>query len=118
MAVKFIQYPFAIAGDKTAVPDVTQGDGSVSYQSGFTSDYQLIYGTDVNAKAVPRQKTNQILFDYGNAINQYQTHGFPDFIQPSDNGGVPYPYDVLSVVRYDPGTGVLLYRSLVNNNTA
>lgn len=118
MSVKFIKYPFAVAGDKTTVPDATQVDGSVSYQSGFPVDYQLVYGTDANAKAIPRFKFNQVMYDYGTVLNQYQANGFPDFITTLDNGGTPYPYNRFAIVRYDAGGGVLLYRSLVDVNVA
>lgn len=115
---KFFIYPFAYLGDKTTIPDAAQPDGSVSYTMGFTSDYQLIYGTDPNAKAVPRFGFNELMYDVTDAIRQYQTEGFPDFITSLENGGVPYPYDINAIVRYNPGSGVQLYISLVNSNTA
>jgi len=115
---KFFIYPFANIGDKTPIPDNTQPDGSVSYQMGFTSDYQLIYGTDPTAKAVPRFGFNELMYDITGAIRQYQTEGFPDFITSAQNGGVPYPYDIYAIVRYNPGTGMQLYISTTSGNTA
>lgn len=115
---KFFKFPFAVAGLKTAIPDPTQPSGSVSYESGFTSDYTLVYGTDPNAKAVPLNESNQLYFDITDALNQYQTHGFPDFITSADNGGSPYPYDIYAVVRYDNGGGVQIYENLVDGNIA
>ncbi len=36
---KFIKYPFALAGDKTTIPNPIQLDGSVSYVTGWGEDY-------------------------------------------------------------------------------
>lgn len=114
----FIRTPFAEGGDRTAIPNDPQPDGSVSYTSGFTLDYQGDYPTAPTAKPVPRLTMNEVLYDTTGAINQYQTHGFPDFITTADNGGTPFPYDIYAVVRYDAGSGVQLYQSIVNNNTS
>lgn len=110
---KFFIYPFAVIGDKTAIPDTAQPNGSVSYQMGFTSDYQLVYPTDPSGKAVPRYGFNELMYDVTSNIQQYQTHGFPNFITTADNGGSPYPYDINAVVRQ----GSVLYVSLTNGNT-
>lgn len=116
---KFIKYPFAQDGDKTPIPNTDQIDGSVSYQQGFGLDYQkkLLLG-DPTAKAIPRQGFNQIMYDTTSNIQQYQTQGFPNFITSADNDGSPYPYDIYAIVRYDAGSGVQLYQSIVNNNTS
>ncbi len=114
---KFFKYPFAVAGDKSTIPELAQPDGSISYEMGYTSDYTQIYGTDPNAKAVARYTFNELMYDTTDALNQYQTHGVPDFITSADNGGTPYSYDIHSMVRYDPGSGVQVYRSLISSNT-
>lgn len=114
----FFKTPFAQNGDRQAIPDASQIDGSLSYTDGFTEDYQGDYPVDPTAKPVPRLSMNEVLYESTLAIQQYQTHGFPDFITTVDNGGSPYPYDVNAIVRYDPGSGVQLYISLVNNNTS
>lgn len=108
---KFFDYPFATAGDKTTIPDLAQPDGSVSYQIGFGSDYQLIYPSDPSSKAIPRYGFNQLMYDVTGAVQQYQTYGFFEY-------QTGWAYDVAAVVRYNPGSGVLLYQSLVPGNTA
>jgi len=117
MAVYFFKYPFATAGDRTAVSTASAG-GTVSWQDGWTIDYQKELGVDVDAKPIPRDASNQIMYDVTNNLNQYQTHGVPDFITTADNLGVPFPYDIFSYVRYDDGGGYQVYKSLANANIA
>lgn len=114
---KFFVYPFAVAGVTTPIPDPTQVSGSVSYQQGFGIDYTLPYGSNPNALPVPLGSMNQLFNDITSAIQQWQVHGIPDFITTLDNDGSPYPYDIYSLVRFDPGTGVQVYISTISNNT-
>jgi microcystin-dependent protein len=114
---KFFLFPFAQAGDKAAIPDDTQPSGSVSYETGFTADYQKDLLTDPDAKPIPRDQSNQLYFDITEAIRQYQTNGAPDWITAADNGGVAFPYEIYSVVRYDDGIlGMQLFMSLTAAN--
>jgi microcystin-dependent protein len=115
---KFFVYPFAVSGDKTAIPDPLQGSGSVSYNQGWGPDYGLDLSTDPAALPIPRDQTNQLYYDITDAINQYQTHGIPDFITTSDNLGTAFPYDLYAYVRYDDGTGFKIYENQVQGNTA
>lgn len=115
---KFFLFPFAATGDKTAIPDDTQPSGSVSYEIGFGIDYQKDLATDPQARPIPRDQFNQLMYDVTNAIRQYQTEGTPDFITTGDNGGSPFPYDIFARVRYNPGGGVNIYESLQSANTA
>lgn len=74
-AKKFI-IPFAATGDKTAIPNTLQPDGTVSYAQGFGPDYELDKTVDpVNAKDVPRDQTNQLNFDVTDAIGEQQLYG-------------------------------------------
>jgi hypothetical protein len=114
MTAKYFKYAFALAGDKSTVPEPTQVDGSVSYQEGFPFDYQRPK-TDPQSKNIPRDQTNQLFFDLSAALKQYQENAFPDWITNADNLGVDYPYRVGDYVRYTDG---IVYRSLVNANTA
>lgn len=119
MTVYFFSRPFGVDGDRTAVPTDTQPSGSVSYQDGFTSDYEKDLGTDPAAKPVPRDQTNQIYYDMTNALNQYQTHGVPDWIEATQTvDGNPYEYDLYARVRYDDGGGFKVYENQVQGNTA
>lgn len=79
MAKKFA-IPFAQAGDKAAVPDALQPDGSVSYTAGFGPDYELDKDVDpVNAKDVPRDQTNQLFNDLTGAVGEVQLLGYAEW---------------------------------------
>ena len=106
--------PFANSGDKAPVPQ-TDPSGFVNYQSGFTVDYEKKPG-ESGYKAIPRDESNQIYFDITESIQQYQQTGIYDFIEPIDNGGIPFPYSYNSLCRYNDGSGVKIYQSLTNNN--
>lgn len=115
MLSKFFRFPFATAGDKTAVPDPVVGTGEVSYTQGYGPDYQLPK-TNPQAKDIERAKMNQVLFDVTTALQEYQTNGVPDWIDPAQNGGAAFAYPAGARVRYTNG---LIYRSAVaaNNGT-
>ena len=110
---KFFKVPFATDGDRTEIPEAAQPDGAVSYTDGWTLDYQLD-PEDPDVKYPERDKMNQFFYDVSDAIKQYQTFGFPDFITSSDNGGSPYSYSINAFVRYSGS----IYYSLENSNTA
>src|ERR1043165_823166 len=88
LSAKYFINPFGVAGDRTAIPNDSQIDGSVSYEDGFPIDYQKNLDTDPNAKAIPRNQFNELMYDATQAIQQYQQQGFFDFITAADNGGV------------------------------
>jgi len=91
---KYIDIPFATNGNKNAIPDTTT-DGTVNYNDGFGADYAKPIGTDPSAKSVDRQTINQVLYDYGSAIQQLQENGFYPW-QSTKAGG----YDIGAVVSY------------------
>lgn len=114
MSQTFIKTPFAISGDVVTIPDTVQSDGTVSFPQGFGPDYQA----DPSNPAVlypERRVINEILLLLSANIQVLQTHGFPDYIPSAQNGGVAYPYDQNSCVRYSDG---VVYYSLVGTNTA
>jgi hypothetical protein len=115
--VKFIKTPFATAGDKTTIPDAADPSGFVSWEEGYPLDYSRPYDSDPLAKPIERLKLNQALYDISSGVQQYQTHGVPDFITAADNGGIPYPYPFGSIARYDDGSGFKIYRNTVAGNT-
>lgn len=110
---KFFVTPFATTGDKTPIPNAVQLDGSVSYAQGFGPDYQADPATDPDAKDVPRDEMNQVLYDLSNATREYQISGTPDFITSVLNGGTPFSYSINARVRYNDE----IYESRVNSNT-
>lgn len=112
--LKFFRFPFAIAGDKTSIPDPAQATGSVSYTQGFGPDYEVDPLVDPDGKDVPRDETNQLFFDVTNAIKEYQTFGTPDFITSAMNGGMAFAYGLNARVVWLDGE---VYESLINSNT-
>jgi len=111
---KFFRYPFAVAGDKTAVPDPTQVSGAVSWQQGYGPQYELPY-TDPNARDIERNQNNQLHYDITTALQEYQTNGVPDWIDPAQNGAANYAYPLGARVRYTDG---VIYESIAAaNNT-
>lgn len=115
MQSKFFSTPFATAGDKIDIPDTAQVDGSVSFATGFGPDYEKELGVDPDAKPVPRDATNGILFDVTDAIGSLQRQGAPEFITAADNGGVPFSYGRGARVMY--GSPARPWISRVDNNT-
>jgi hypothetical protein len=113
--LKFFRFPFATTGDKVAIPDTAQPTGTVSYTTGFGLDYEGDPATNPNAKAVPRDETNQVLYDITQAIRELQTFGVPDHITSALNGGTPFSYSTNALVR---GTDGIIYKSLINGNTS
>lgn len=111
--LKFFRLPFAVSGDKTAIPDAADPSGNVSYTQGFTAAYSLLK-TDPLSKRVPRLQTNEVFYDITNAIAELQSQGVPDFIDTTLNGGTAYSYSANAVVRYSGD----LYLSLAGSNTA
>lgn len=114
MLNRFFKNPFGKSGDRVAVPDDIQLDGSVSFDQGFGYDYSRDLASDPLAKGVPRDQTNQIYYDITKALQEYQTSGIPDYIDPTQNDGTAYAYGKLAVVRY----GTSVYVSLKDGNTS
>jgi hypothetical protein len=110
---KFFRFPFALNGDRLAVPDVTPVDGTVGYQIGYGFDYQRAPG-DGLVKNLERNKWNQLLYEITLGLRQYQTLGFPEFIPAAENGGFPFPYAKNAFVRWTDGQ---VYVSMADNNT-
>lgn len=115
MQSKFFNTPFATAGDKIDIPDAAQVDGSVSFATGFGPDYEKELGVDPDAKPVPRDATNGVLYDITDALGAIQKQGAPQFIEAVDNGGTPFSYGRGARVMY--GAPARPWVSRVDNNT-
>lgn len=106
---KYFGTPFANTGDKTPVPDGTQGDGSVSYNQGYGPFYQLDPNVDPNGLNIDRQEFNQVLFDMTDAIKDVQEMGILTY-----RNDVNYPANNSFVV----GSDFIIYRALIANGPA
>lgn len=104
---KYFGIPFASTGDKIAVPDATQPDGSVSYSQGFGFDYERP-NTDPGYKPVPREQTNQLYFDLTEAVGVIQRQGVADWTVDAQ------PYQINALVRH---TNKIWRSKITNNNT-
>lgn len=109
----YIQVPFANAGDKTAIPVGVQPDGSVSQTEGFGVDYELDPATNPSALEVPREQTNQVLYNTQVAVQGLQLNAFPPHVTASDNGGTAIAYPKNASVRATDGNN---YYSLIDGN--
>jgi hypothetical protein len=105
--VKKFKVPFASGGNTNTVPDGAQVNGSVSYTTGFTTDYEKAYN-ETDAKDVERKDMNGILLDVTGAINDLQTNGASTWTLD----GAPHTKGAL--VWYQDK----LYQSRKNNNTS
>jgi len=114
----FFKYAFGVDGDREVIPSLTQTSGTVSYQKGFTYNYQRILGSDPLAIPVPRDQSNQLYYAITENIQQYQTQGVPNWITAADNLGVSYPYGLYAICRYDAGSGIQIWESTVDANTS
>ena len=120
MDQKFFRVPFAQSGDRQTIPDATQTSGAVSFPSGWGGDYAKDPAVDANAKPVEREAMNAILYAITNAVRQYQTFGFPEYITPADNNGGAFSYSSGAVVRYRAAADQPFksYVSIADNNTS
>lgn len=114
---KFFGIPFAVSGDKATIPEAVQPSGAISYTQGFGPDYERDPATDPLAKRVPRDETNEFYYQVSNAIKFIQLYGTPEWYAVDDNGD-PVSYPLSARVRYDAGTGMQAWRSLIAGNTA
>ncbi|XYQ53290.1 Ig-like domain-containing protein [Pectobacterium carotovorum] len=120
MDQKFFRIPFASNGDRQTIPDSTQSSGAVSFPSGWGGDYAKDPTADANAKPVEREAMNAILYAITNAVRQYQTFGFPEYITPADNNGGAFSYSSGAVIRYRAAADQPFksYVSIADNNTS
>ena len=108
-APTLIDVVFAHSGDKTAVPDAIQGDGSVSFEQGYGIDYSTpVASGGIN---IERDKMNYLLNVLFAAVQQYQFHGTPDYYAAIGAGA---GYAKYAEVLY--GSPAKKYQSLIDAN--
>jgi hypothetical protein len=118
-ATKFFKNAFAVAGDKTAIPDGVQPGGLLSYTEGYGVRYEEDQEIDPTALDIDRDQFNQLMNDITTALQQYQTIGIPNFVTTAQNGGTPFEYQKFAFALYDDGVnGERIYQSLEDNNDA
>ena len=113
MGKRFV-YSFAFNGDTVSVPDSTQSSGSVSYQEGYNSKYELEVGVEPTARRIARGPYNQVLRDVTENLKEWQEQFAPDFITSANNGGVAFAYNLGMIVWGGAG----YRRSTSGNNTS
>lgn len=82
---KIFNVPFALSGDKEAIPDALQPDGSVSFTQGFGFDYERPT-TDPLYKPFPRDPYNWLMGAITEALGEIQRQGVATW----SADGVPY----------------------------
>jgi len=110
----YFRLPFATAGDRTTIPDT--GTDVINYSDGYPTVYEEDPTT--TGKRIERNEFNELQYQAQLAIQQYQQFGVNDFITSANNGGVPFPYTIGALCRYDDGGGFKVYKSLINTNTS
>ncbi|EMP1177096.1 phage baseplate protein [Morganella morganii] len=103
---KIFKIPFATQGDRTAVPDEVQADGSLSYTQGYGYDYERDQATDPAAKDIEREKMNSIFHDITGAVGEIQAFGMPVWAEEGK------PYAIRSIVYHNKKA----WQSKIENN--
>ncbi|MEY0256387.1 hypothetical protein AB7X32_21825 [Morganella morganii] len=103
---KIFKVPFATQGDRTAVPDEIQADGSLSYTQGYGYDYERDQITDPAAKDIEREKMNGLFHDITEAVGEIQAFGVPVWAEEGK------PYAIRSIVYHDKK----VWQSKIENN--
>ena len=103
---KIFKIPFATQGDRTAVPDEVQADGSLSYSQGYGYDYERDQATDPAAKDIEREKMNSIFHDITGAVGEIQAFGMPAWAEEGK------PYAIRSIVYHNKKA----WQSKIENN--
>ena len=109
---RYFRLPFGTSGDRAILNDTTD-DSAVSYDTGYTMDYELDPETASEARLIERTIFNQLMFDVTGTLQLYYQTGTPPFITPTDNNGSAFSYPIGARVLFNSR----LYESLVSNNT-
>lgn len=114
---RFFNTPFGASGDRATIPEAADPSGAVSYAQGFGPDYERDPATDPLAKRVPRDETNEYLYQITNALKYLQLYGLPEWYD-EDAAGNPVAYPQGAQVRHDSGSGMTAWLSIAAANTA
>ncbi len=97
MAQKYFKNQFAASGDTEAVPDDSVNT-LVSYETGYTPEYELDPDIDPNGNYIGRPRMNQLFKDITGNLKQWQDSGYPEFVA-DDGTGSPLSYAAGRVVE-------------------
>ncbi|PHM37728.1 phage baseplate protein [Xenorhabdus innexi] len=88
---KIFKTPFAEHGDRVAITDEAQPDGTVSYGQGYGAAYGLDPNVNAAALNIEREKMNGIFHDITGAVGEVQTFGAAQWSSDAQ----PYPLRAL-----------------------
>ena len=109
---RYFRLPFGTSGDRATLNDTTD-DSAVSYDTGYTMDYELDPETASEARLIERTIFNQLMFDVTGTLQLYYQTGTPPFITAANNGGTAFSYPQYARVLFNNR----VYESLVASNT-
>lgn len=120
----YFLYPFAIDGspyDVVKIDNTGGTTGPMSYQYGFTPNYEEDLSSIASALPVPRPQFNQLMLDITAALQQLQLQGAPLWVAPASGSppvGGPAEYPLYARVSYNPGApyGLQIWESQVAAN--
>ena len=125
VANPYFLYPYAVDGspsDVVAIDNTGGTTGPLSYQYGFTPNYEEDLSSIPSALPVPRPQFNQLMLDITTAIQQLQKQGAPLWVAPAVGGaqGGPVSYPIWARVAYTAAApyGFQIWESQVNGNTS
>ena len=122
----YFLYPYAVdAGpsDVVAIDNTGGTTGPLSYQYGFTPNYEEDLSSVPSALPVPRPQFNQLMLDITAALQQLQLAGAPLWVAPATGSppvGGPASYPIFARVAYTAAApyGFQIWESQVNGNTS
>lgn len=112
----FLQPWSNAASDDVAIPVTGAATGALSYQYGFTPNYEYDLLTNPSALPIPRTYTNQLFLDITTALQQLQKYGAPLWVAPGSGGPANYPINAR--VLYTTVGVLRLWESQVAANTS
>ncbi len=112
----FLQPWSNAAADDVTIPPTGAATGALSYQYGFTPNYEYDLLTNPSALPIPRTSTNQLFFDITSALQQIQLYGAPLWVASGSGGPASYP--IGARVLYTTVGVLRLWESQVASNTS
>ena len=87
----FLQPWSNAAADDVTIPPTGAATGALSYQYGYTPNYEYDLLTNPSALPIPRTLTNQLYLDITSALQQLQLYGAPLWVASGSGGPASYP---------------------------